>query len=195
MSEVAPPRILFCGSRFWTDREAIGGVLKVLPKGSVIIEGAAPGADTIACEESRRLGFTIEHFPANWKRYGRAAGPIRNSQMLKEGKPDVVLAFHENIEASKGTKDMLKQAQKAGLPTFLNLTSDTMHEFGQWYSARRMTKISEMAPLQLLGRITKDSKPGLELSPELREWIRKDAEKRLKKSRVTLDKLLGRSKG
>ena len=136
MSEVVPLRILFCGSRDWTDREAIADVMKVLPKGSVIIEGEASGADAIAREEADRLGLIVMPFPAKWKEYGRAAGPIRNAQMLKEGKPDVVVAFHENIEASKGTKNMLKQAQKAGLPTFLNLTLDTMHEFRQWYGAR-----------------------------------------------------------
>ena len=52
----------------------------------------------------------------------------------------MVLAFHENIEASKGTKNMLKLAQKAGLPTFLNLTSGTMHEFREWYSSRQLRR-------------------------------------------------------
>jgi len=134
---MSPPlRILFCGSRDWTGREAIARVLKVLPKGSVIIEGAAPGADTIACEEARRLGFAVEHFPANWKKFGRAAGPIRNAQMLDEGRPDAVVAFHDNIDESRGTKNMLKQAQAAVLPTFLNLTSDTMFEFVDWLQRR-----------------------------------------------------------
>ena len=137
MSEVAPPRILFCGSRFWTDREAIMRVLKVLPKGSVIIEGEARGADRIACEEATRLGLTVVPFPADWKRYGLAGGPIRNTQMLKEGKPDAVVAFHDNIDESKGTKNMLKQARAAELPTFLNITSDTMFEFVDWLRRRR----------------------------------------------------------
>ena len=138
MSEVAPLRILFCGSRDWTDRKAVVDVLKVLPKGSVIIEGEARGADRIACEEATRLGLAVVPFPADWKRYGLAGGPIRNAQMLKEGKPDVVVAFHENIEASKGTKNMLKQAQKAGLPTFLNLVTETFFEFAHWSKRRKI---------------------------------------------------------
>jgi len=42
----------------------------------------------------------------------------------------------------------------------------------------------------MIRAITKDSKPGAELSPELREWIRKDTEKRLRACRITLDKLI-----
>jgi len=140
MSEPIPIRVLICGSRYWTDREAIRNVMKTFPKDTVIIEGEARGADTIAREEAEALGLVVLPFPANWKEQGRAAGPIRNAQMLSEGKPNVVLAFHENIDESKGTKDMLKRAQKAGLPTFLNLTSDTMYEFRQWYSARQLRR-------------------------------------------------------
>jgi hypothetical protein len=135
-----PPRILFCGSRDWTDRKAIADVLKVLPKDSVVIEGEAQGADRIAHEEAERLGFIVEHFPADWKKFGRAAGPIRNTQMLKEGKPDAVVAFHDDIESSKGTRNMLKQAREAGLPTFLN-PHGALFEFVQWLRGRRWNRV------------------------------------------------------
>ena len=46
---------------------------------------------------------------------GGAAGAIRNGQMLTEGKPDLVVAFHGNISISKGTKNMVEQATKAGI--------------------------------------------------------------------------------
>ena len=58
-------------------------------------------------------------FPADWKKYGRAAGPIRNKQMLNEGKPDLVLAFHTNIENSKGTKSMIQIAKKSEIKIIL----------------------------------------------------------------------------
>lgn len=45
-----------------------------------------------------------------------ASGPIRNSQMLKEGKPDRIIAFHDHIDQSKGTTDMLMKAKAARLP-------------------------------------------------------------------------------
>jgi hypothetical protein len=58
-------------------------------------------------------------FPAEWKKYGNAAGPIRNARMLNEGVPDVVIAFHENIHKSKGTKNMMDQACLHGVDVIL----------------------------------------------------------------------------
>lgn len=46
----------------------------------------------------------------------KAAGPIRNSQQLKEGKPTCCLAFHKDIEKSVGTADMVRRCEKAGVP-------------------------------------------------------------------------------
>mgnify|MGYP001570460813 CR=1 FL=1 len=110
-------RVLVCGSRDWTDPEPILRELRALPPGEVVvIHGAAQGADTIAGVAARHLQFRVEVYPADWKRYGRAAGPIRNRQMLLVGRPDVVLAFHRDIDASSGTKDMVRQARRAGVP-------------------------------------------------------------------------------
>jgi hypothetical protein len=54
---------------------------------------------------------------AQWGRYGRAAGPRRNAQMLSEGRPDRVVAFHDHLSASVGTAHMLELARRAGLPS------------------------------------------------------------------------------
>lgn len=83
---------------------------------AVVIEGEALGADTLAREAAEYFGIEVERYPANWTLYGRAAGPIRNNQMLTEGKPDLVVAFHHDIEHSKGTKNMVKQAKALGIP-------------------------------------------------------------------------------
>ncbi len=107
------------GDRGWTKREAIGRELIERPPLTIIIEGEAEGADLLARDVAEELGFPVEPYPAEWKRYGRAAGPIRNRQMLDEGQPDLVLAFHANIAASTGTADMLGQAKKRGIPTRL----------------------------------------------------------------------------
>jgi len=107
-------RILFCGDRDWTDVEKISQAFDdYLPK--VVIEGEARGADTLARLEAERRGIPYLRFPADWDQYGRSAGPIRNKQMLVEGKPDLVLAFHSDIENSKGTANMKKQAEAAGV--------------------------------------------------------------------------------
>ena len=108
-------RVLVCGSRCWVDRAVIRRELRRLPKDTVIIEGEAPGADAIARAEAEKLGLIVEPYPADWAKYHRAAGPIRNRQMLVEGKPDLVLAFHRDIDGSKGTRNMVDQAVKAGL--------------------------------------------------------------------------------
>lgn len=126
-----PLRILFCGGRTWENRIAIETVMTSLHRrhGDIqIIHGNAPGADTIAKEVAQDLGLEILPFPAHWRHtqsceagctrmIGPAAGPIRNKQMLVEGKPDLVFAFHEDIAESKGTKNMVEIAGAAGVPT------------------------------------------------------------------------------
>lgn len=110
-------RVLVCGDRHWSDRGAILDRLRRLPSDTVVIHGAAQGADTIAGEVAVSLGFTVEPYPADWARYGRAAGPIRNAKMLQDGKPDLVIAFHADIPASRGTRNMVNLARKADVPT------------------------------------------------------------------------------
>lgn len=111
-----PRRVLICGDRHWTDRFLISMVLNTLPADAVIIHGAAPGADTIAGNIAREMGLRVEPYPAEWDKHGHAAGPIRNQQMLDEGKPTEVHAFHSDLKKSKGTKDMVRRARTAGLP-------------------------------------------------------------------------------
>lgn len=109
-------RILVCGDRNWTNKQAILRELKDFPKDTTVIHGAARGADTIGGIVAKELGFKIEAFPANWRKYGKRAGPIRNRQML-EAKPDLVLAFHPDLNKSKGTKHMVQISQEAGIKT------------------------------------------------------------------------------
>lgn len=109
-------RVLVCGSRKWSDKQRIQDELRKLPIGTVIIEGGARGADELAAKVAKELGFKVKEYSANWERYGRAAGPIRNKQMLDGGKPDIIYAFHTNIMKSKGTLNMLKQGFKKGIP-------------------------------------------------------------------------------
>jgi len=106
-------KLLVCGDRHRTNvfkiREEIMKLHEQTPI-SLIIEGEAKGADTIGRLVAEELGISVKKFPANWNEYGRAAGPIRNRQMLDEG-PDMVYAFHNNIDQSKGTKNMISIAK------------------------------------------------------------------------------------
>ncbi len=108
-------RVLICGSTHWTNEEIIENYIKDLPPDAVVIHGEAPGADEIAGRIADKRGHTVIGFEANWSLYGDAAGPIRNQQMLDFG-VDKVIAFHEDLASSKGTKDMIARARKAWIP-------------------------------------------------------------------------------
>jgi hypothetical protein len=114
-------RILVCGDRNWTDYDMIAEALFqeafVKFQDVTVIEGEARGADSLAARAAVDLALKVERYPAQWKKYGKAAGAIRNQQMLDEGRPDLVLAFHDDIEHSKGTKDMVRRARLAGIET------------------------------------------------------------------------------
>lgn len=105
-------RVLVCGSRHFNDKELMEDVLKQWDI-SCVVEGEARGADTLAREYAERHGLDVLPFPALWDKHGRAAGPIRNRQMLVEGKPELVIAFRG--PNSRGTQNMIDQAKKAGI--------------------------------------------------------------------------------
>jgi hypothetical protein len=113
-------RVLICGDRHWNAHRPIAELLSQFPADTVVIHGGAAGADSIAGFAARDQGLAVVAFPADWTTYGRAAGPIRNARMLNEGQPDEVHAFHNNIEKSRGTKDMVRQAREAGVPVTIH---------------------------------------------------------------------------
>ncbi len=107
-------RVLVCGGRDYADEAAVFAVLDLLHAErpiSVLIHGAARGADTLAASWARRRGIQGQAFPANWRKHGKAAGPVRNAQMLEEGQPVLVVAF----PGGRGTADMVAQAWWAGV--------------------------------------------------------------------------------
>lgn len=76
-----------------------------------IISGCAKGPDSIALEWAATNGTYVKRFRADWGSYKKAAGIIRNKQMLEEGEPDVVLAF----PGGTGTANMKSIAKAAGV--------------------------------------------------------------------------------
>jgi hypothetical protein len=116
-------RILITGSREWTGRTAIRRALEAVLEQCAgdcfehisevtVVHGAARGADRIAGEVATELGCTVEVHPANWDRYGKAAGPIRNLEMIRQG-ADVCLAFP--LGPSRGTRHAMAAARAAGI--------------------------------------------------------------------------------
>jgi len=114
-------RILVCGDRNWTDGAWIHAVLAQHDKDTVVIEGDARGADRLAGIAADRL-FTSakEVYPALWNLYGKRAGFMRNTEMLVQGKPDLVYAFHLDLAHSKGTAMMVRIAAEAGVKVIVN---------------------------------------------------------------------------
>jgi hypothetical protein len=113
-------RILICGARDFDDISAIKRVIDNLNQDDIIIHGDASGADSIAGLLASKRGLQIMAFPAQWNKYGKAAGPIRNQQMIIDGKPNMVYAFYTDKVHSRGTKNMVKQAKEAGIPVWEN---------------------------------------------------------------------------
>jgi hypothetical protein len=106
--------ILVTGDRNWTDYDTVAEVLsRAIPGQDTLIEGGAPGLDTIAGEIALGYNLILDERLAKWDQYGRAAGPIRNKEML-DLKPDVIFAFHNDFAHSKGTKNCVNQAKKLG---------------------------------------------------------------------------------
>lgn len=122
-------RVLVCGSRNWQDINPIRWALTRLDAENpqcILIHGTAHGADQQAAYVAHRLGWPIDRYPADWDKYGRAAGAIRNQQMLEEGEPDLVLAFWDG--ESKGTRNMISIAKKAGIKVTILHSSDFTEE-------------------------------------------------------------------
>lgn len=114
--------VLISGDRHWgtylTEAVKLHDRLSQLPPGTIVLHGAAKGADTLAGTFATALGLIVIPFPANWDTYGKSAGPIRNREML-DCKPDLVIGFHRSIWTSKGTLDCLQEAAKRGIPVEL----------------------------------------------------------------------------
>ncbi len=114
--------VLICGSRSWTDRSAIEARIAELPPGAVVINGKAGGADKCAHYAAVNRGLfsvPVPVYSPHWKRYGKAAGPMRNRVMLDLG-PELVIAFQR--DESSGTQDTIDEARRRGIPVEVHST-------------------------------------------------------------------------
>lgn len=115
------------GSRDWDNARAITASLEALEKVpglAVVIEGGALGADRIAGQwaaRARARGIAWVRFPADWQRFGKWAGPLRNDEMRdwllfardRCGWHPYYLAFP--LMESRGTWDMVRKCNEAGI--------------------------------------------------------------------------------
>jgi hypothetical protein len=117
-----PSRLLLTGSRTWADDLAIERALALVlarhPPGVLLVHGdCLREADAIA---ARTPGYLAEAHPADWQRYGRAAGHRRNAEMIVLG-ADGCLVFLRG--ASHGTTATMHAARAAGIPIWLHTRS------------------------------------------------------------------------
>jgi YspA, cpYpsA-related SLOG family len=119
-----PFRLHLTGSRTWDDTDiteyALAAILAHHPEGVLLVHGACPhGADAIAAAAyaDRTPGYHSEAHPAAWHRHGRAAGHLRNIEMVTLG-ADGCAAFLRGT--SPGTTATIRQATAAGIPVWLH---------------------------------------------------------------------------
>lgn len=107
-------RIIVCGGRNYYNRAVVFAALDKLHASrgvEFLIQGVGNGADYLAWQWAEARGVPCGSYPAYWDEHGKRAGPIRNQEMVDEGRPDGVVAF----PGGKGTADMVRRAEAAGL--------------------------------------------------------------------------------
>ena len=105
--------VLICGGRDYADTKRVREtVISLAEEGfDQIIEGGATGADTLAREAGWYFELDVVTYWANWGKYGKSGGGIRNHKMLTDGMPQLVVAF----PGGRGTADMVGQALAYGV--------------------------------------------------------------------------------
>jgi hypothetical protein len=114
------------GSREYRNLWKIEQVLRGLPPDTVILHGGARGVDAEADRVARKLGLPVRVYPALWGEHGKAAGPIRNRQMVQDC--DILLAFWDGT--SRGTASAIKAAREAEKSLDVILDWQAAHDDG-----------------------------------------------------------------
>lgn len=104
--------ILVCGGRNYSSKQDVYDVLD-RHNPTVVVAGGAVGADSLAVDWARTRQRAYIVFPAEWDKYKKAAGSIRNQRMLRTN-PDLVIAF----PGGTGTADMVRRAKNAGIEVY-----------------------------------------------------------------------------
>lgn len=108
-------KVIIAGTRTFDDYEALKAYadykLGQIKEDIEIVSGGATGADALGERYAKEKGYIIKLFPADWNRYGKKAGPLRNKQMADYA--DALIVFWDG--SSRGAKNMLEIAREQGL--------------------------------------------------------------------------------
>jgi len=113
-AEAQTNRVIVCGGRHSNDKDTVFRTLDCyhqMKPFSAVLVGGANGADSLAGDWARERGVPCEVFTPDWGKHGRAAGLIRNKQMIDAG-ADGLIAF----PGGKGTNNMIDLARHRGIP-------------------------------------------------------------------------------
>jgi hypothetical protein len=111
-------KLIIAGSRNLTDMEllksSMGKFAKKHPDVRIdeIVSGTASGPDTAAILYAKENNIPVKKFPAEWDKYGKSAGPIRNAEMAKYA--DGLVAIWDG--KSRGTRNMIENIKNMGKP-------------------------------------------------------------------------------
>lgn len=103
-------KVAIVGSRDYPRLDLVRQFVRNLPENAIVVSGGARGVDKTAQNEAEKHGWTTEIFPADWSKHGRAAGYIRNQDIVDAA--DVVVAFWDG--QSRGTYHTINLAYEAG---------------------------------------------------------------------------------
>lgn len=107
-------KVIVCGGRNFANwKHGFDALDKIHDHTTItrLANGGAAGADAMASGWALARGVEVKTYHADWETHGRAAGPIRNQQMLDAEDPQVVIAF----TGGKGTEDMIAKAKRKGV--------------------------------------------------------------------------------
>ena len=106
-------KVVIVGTRTYPDLEQVRKYVRDLSPDDIIVSGGAKGVDETAEGEARKIGMEVISVPAEWNKYGKRAGLMRNDIIV--GMADCVVAFWDGV--SRGTKYTIDKAKEKNVIT------------------------------------------------------------------------------
>lgn len=107
-------RVLCCGDRHWNNYQIIRDYLSELPKDTIVLYKNAKGADSYVDRAVGELGLKAHKLLANWDNFGFTLDLLPDIER-EDLRPDLILAFHNNLTKSRGTAGIINKARKCGI--------------------------------------------------------------------------------
>ena len=114
-------KCIIAGSRTITDPLELEKAIKLSGfQITEIISGGCRGVDSLGENYAEANKIPVQIFRPDWEQYGKAAGPLRNTQMATYvGEEGALIALHDGI--SSGTHDMIRKAERFNLKVYVHL--------------------------------------------------------------------------